>query len=129
MTYIPMPRIFGLSFFAAITGISMFAQMSIGAEVFEERKVVEEEREDSLYYQQLTYRPDTRAIIHQKAQARAYQRATRLASTEWYGMYNSRPTAAPTPFTSLYSPVWEMPGGRPYAWHHSFWPGYVVYTR
>ena len=89
-----------------------------------------EDRDQSLYYQQPTsYRPDTRAIIHQKAQTRAYQRQARLASLNWYGMSNGRPIAAPTPFTSLYSPVWQMPGGRPFAWHTSRWPTYVYYTR
>jgi hypothetical protein len=86
-------------------------------------------RDDSWYYQQPTYQPNTRAIIHEKAQARAHQRQARLAAMSWYGMYNARPTAAPTPFTSIYSPVWQVPGGRPYAWPPYSRPFYVTYYR
>ena len=32
-------------------------------------------------------------------------------------MSNGRPIGAPTPFMSRYSPVWEMPGGRPFSWY------------
>jgi hypothetical protein len=88
-----------------------------------------QERDENWYYPQPTYRPNPRAIIHEKAQTRAAQRQTRLASLSWYGMSNLRPTAAPTPFTSRYSPVWEMPGGRPFAWHDRNWPSYVLYIR
>jgi hypothetical protein len=87
------------------------------------------ERDDSWYREQPAYKPDTRAIIIQKAQIRAEQRQERMASLAWYGMSNSRPTGAPTPFTSRYSPVWEMPGGRPFAWYPYARPGYVMYWR
>jgi hypothetical protein len=82
-------------------------------------------RSDSSYYQQSNYQPNPRAIIHQKALARSSQRDARLASLNWYGMYNARPTAAPTPFTSLYSPVWQVPGGRPFAWYPTWRTVYV----
>jgi hypothetical protein len=82
-------------------------------------------RGESWYYQQPNYQPSPRAIIHQKAFARSAQRDARLASLNWYGMYNARPTAASTPFTSLYSPVWQMPGGRPYAWYPTWRTVYV----
>jgi hypothetical protein len=87
------------------------------------------ERDQTWYRQPTTYQSDTRAIIQQKAQVRAAQRDARLASLSWYGMSNSRPTAAPTPFTSLYSPVWQQPGGRPFAWNTACWPTSVVYVR
>lgn len=82
-------------------------------------------RDESSYYVQPNYQPSPRAIIHQKAFARSAQRDARLASLNWYGMYNARPTAASTPFTSLYSPVWQMPGGRPYAWYPTWRTVYV----
>ena len=86
--------------------------------------------DQSWYYNQPTsYQPNPRQIIHQKAQARALARQARLASLRWYGMSNSRPTAASTPFMSLYSPVWQMPGGRPFAWYTSRRPVYVVWYR
>ena len=89
--------------------------------------VVGEDRETT-YYPQPTYRPDPRVLVHQKAQARAQQRQARLASMSWYGMSNSRPMAASTPFTSRYSPVWEMPGGRPFSWYPNRWPRNPYYA-
>jgi hypothetical protein len=73
------------------------------------------------------YEPNVRAIIHQNAQTRGQQRQLRLSSMAWYGMSNSRPTASPTPFTTLYSPVWQMPGGRPYAWYPMHRTTYLIY--
>jgi hypothetical protein len=81
---------------------------------------------ESWDYRPSSYQPNVRAIIHEKAIARSNQRQARLAAMSWYGMYNARPTAAPTPFTSLYSPVWQQPGGRPFAWYASR-PTYVFY--
>ena len=66
--------------------------------------------------QKINTKSPAQAIIQQKAQVRAEQRQERMASMSWYGMSNSRPNAATTPFTSRYSSTWEMPGGRPYSW-------------
>jgi hypothetical protein len=85
--------------------------------------------EQSWYREQSANKSDSRAIVQQKAQFRAAQRMGRLASLEWYGMSNSRPTGSPTPFSTRYSPVWEMPGGRPFAWYPYTRPGYVMYWR
>lgn len=63
---------------------------------------------------------DARAIVQQKAQARASQRNDRLATSAWYGISNSRPSGSPTPFTSRYGSLWEMPGGRPYSWYPAY---------
>ena len=90
------------------------------------------ERSEADYYQPPVpqrYEPDTGAIVRQKAMVRGEQRAARLASSTWYGISNSRPTTAATPFTSRYGHVWEMPGGRPYSWYPIWQPTYVVYTR
>jgi hypothetical protein len=76
---------------------------------------------------QPAYRPNPRAIVHERAILRANQRNARLASLAWYGMYNGRPIASPTPFTSIYSPMWQQPGGRPFAWYASTRPTYVFY--
>jgi hypothetical protein len=75
------------------------------------------------------YEPTPRTLHQQNAIARGQQRQARLASLAWYGMSNSRPTASPTPFSTMYSPAWQMPGGRPFAWHHYYaWPTtYVLY--
>jgi hypothetical protein len=86
-------------------------------------------RDESWYYQQTSgYDFNPQAIVQQKAMERAQQRSLRLTSLSWYGMSNARPTAAATPFTSRYSPVWEMPGGRPFAWNPGspqLWQGYI----
>jgi hypothetical protein len=123
-----MPGTSRISILALAAGIYLAAGSPLAAQGPDNQAVVDEERE-STYYPQPTYRPDPRSIIHQKAQARAYQRQARLASMSWYGMSNSRPMAASTPFTSRYSPVWEMPGGRPFAWHLNSWPTHVYYVR
>jgi hypothetical protein len=68
-----------------------------------------------------------RTVQQQNAQTRGQQRQLRLASMAWYGMSNSRPTASPTPFASMYSPAWQMPGGRPFAWSSFNRPTYLIY--
>jgi len=84
-------------------------------------------RDDSWYYrpsnEPSVYKPNPKQIVQQKAMAYGQRRSNRLAALNWYGMSNSRPTASPTPFTSMYSPAWQAPGGRPFAWH----PGRPTY--
>jgi len=86
-------------------------------------------QEPSWYREQANTKSDSLQLIQQRAQVRAEQRNSRMASMQWYGMSNSRPQANATPFTGRYSPVWEMPGGRPYAWYPQARPGYVMYWR
>jgi hypothetical protein len=62
----------------------------------------------------------------QKAQARGAQRMARLEAMRWYGFSNSRPTAAAIPWTTMYSPAWQTPGGRPFAWYTSSRPIIVI---
>jgi hypothetical protein len=88
----------------------------------------DDSHEQSWYREQST-KADSLAIVQQKAQTRAQQRMDRLASLQWYGMSNSRPLASPTPFMTRYSPLWEMPGGRPFSWYPYARPGYVMYWR
>jgi hypothetical protein len=83
--------------------------------------------EQSWYNQPDSYQPSARQIVQQKAMARSQQRQARLASMAWYGMSNSRPTAGCTPFMTLYSPVWQMPGGRPFGWFSGERAVYVVW--
>ncbi len=86
------------------------------------------QEDDWDYKPSYVYQPNPKAIIHQKAQARALQRISRMTAMRWYGMVNERPTASPTPFSALYSPVWQMPGGRPYAWNYRRTPSVLVFT-
>ncbi|TWU27463.1 hypothetical protein [Bythopirellula polymerisocia] len=59
-------------------------------------------------------------IAQQKAQLRAEQRMDRLASLRWYGFQPGRPTASGMPFTTMYSPAWSRPGGRPFSWYTGY---------
>jgi hypothetical protein len=68
---------------------------------------------------------NARAIVQQKAEIRAQQRMDRLAALNWYGMSNSRPMASGTPYCSMYSPTWQVPGGRPFAWYSNGRPTYL----
>lgn len=74
--------------------------------------------EDDWYYQpREQQKPTAREIVQEKAKFRGQQRLARMAALEWYGFSSARPRANPTPFGSMYSNVWAMPGGRPYAWY------------
>jgi hypothetical protein len=66
------------------------------------------------------------SLAREKAVQRGEQRMARLAAMKWYGFSNSRPTAAAAPFTTMYSPAWQMPGGRPFAWYTSSRPIVII---
>ena len=115
-------------------GASLVGVCLLGSPLFAREEVSQqsdgEERDESWYHQEpVTFKPDPRAIIFQRASFRADQRQQRLASTNWYGMYNGRPTASATPFTSMYSPAWQSPGSRPFAWSPSTRPTYLIIMR
>ena len=113
---------------AVLTGILLTACSPASAQEVTHDEVTKD-REESWYREQPTYKANTRALVQQKAQIRAEQRQARLASSAWYGMTNLRPNGAPTPFTSRYSPLWEMPGGRPLSWTPYPRTGYATYWR
>jgi hypothetical protein len=74
---------------------------------------------DMWFYQQdqRSYH-DPREAVRRKAAYRTQQRQLRLAAQQWYGVSNSRPTAASTPFSGgTYGP--EFGGGR----DPNRWPG------
>jgi hypothetical protein len=103
----------------------MFSCSCLAAGDFMGNATSEEPHEQSWKREQkLRSKPDSLAIIQQRAQARAEQRQTRMATLAWYGISNSRPGATSTPFTSRYGSAWEMPGGQPYSWY----PGYTQPT-
>jgi hypothetical protein len=109
--------------------VSTAACLAAGDLPSTDNKTVGEEPHEQSWYREQSTKSDTRAIVQQKAQIRAQQRMDRMASLQWYGMSNSRPMGAPTPFTSRYSPLWEMPGGKPFSWYPYTRPGYVLYWR
>jgi hypothetical protein len=49
---------------------------------------------------------DPKMAVRRRAEVRAQQRQDRIASSEWYGMSNSRPVANLTPWFSSYSAYW-----------------------
>lgn len=118
-----------MSFLTLAVGLTMGVFSPLAAQDFDSRARLDEGPDESLYYQQPTYGTSTRAIIHQKAQARAHQRQARLATLSWYSMSTGRPAASSTPFTSYYSPIWHIPGRRPFIWQSSGWPTYAYFTR
>jgi hypothetical protein len=61
-------------------------------------------------------------VAREKSMARSHQRMARLEAMRWYGFSGARPTASGMPFTTMYSPAWQQPGGRPFAWHTSSRP-------
>jgi hypothetical protein len=117
---------FRLTLQAAVLGTCLIACSTLVAQEPDTQLPTQEQAGES-WYRQSTYQPNPRAIIHEKAFVRSSQRQARLAALSWYGVYNARPTAGPTPFTSLYSPAWQLPGGRPFAWYASSRPTYVFY--
>lgn len=116
---------------AALTAVMLAMCLPVAAaDDVGDRGAAEAGSEQSWYYDQPSnYQPNPRQIVQQKAMARGAQRQARLASMNWYGMSNSRPAAACTPFMSLYSPTWQMPGGRPYGWFTGERPTYVFWGR
>jgi hypothetical protein len=115
---------------ALLVGISVAICLPATAQQPEATPPADDDVSESWYsnnYKPPEYQPNPRAIVHERAFARANQRNARLASLAWYGMFNGRPMAAPTPFTSMYSPTWQQPGGRPFAWYTSNTPTYVIY--
>lgn len=78
------------------------------------------------YYRAPPAREEQPTIAQQRSALRASQRMARLDSMRWYGYYGSRPTATAMAFTSMYSPAWQMPGGRPFAWYRVGRPIVVI---
>lgn len=84
--------------------------------------------ESESWYRSTGPRVEKLTISKEKAIARGQQRMARLEAMRWYGFSNSRPTAAAMPYTTMYSPAWQQPGGRPFAWYASSRP-VIIYTR
>lgn len=84
--------------------------------------------EDYGYYRPVREKTTEPTIAQQKAMARAQQRMARLDAMRWYGFSGGRPTASGLPWTTMYSPAWQQPGGRPFAWYMSSRPT-VIYVQ
>lgn len=125
-----MSRLMKLSGSAVVLAIGMAASACLAAGDFMSvAATADKPPEQSWLREQQNVKPTPSEIVQQKAQIRAQQRMDRMASSAWYGISNSRPTGGQTPFMSRYAPMWEMPGGRPFAWYPYSRPGYVMYWR
>ncbi len=69
------------------------------------------------YYGEDLEQTEEKSIARLKSIKRGEQRMARLEAMRWYGFSASRPTASAMPFTTMYSPAWTRPGGRPFAWY------------
>jgi len=88
-----------------------------------------ESPDDYGYYRPVREKNATPTLAQQKAIARAQQRTERLESMRWYGFSGSRPTASGLPWTTMYSPAWQQPGGRPFAWYYASARPTVIYVQ
>lgn len=132
-------------------GIVMFAALAIPAAASADEEIDEfaveaaspaaspvnqdrpQPRDESWYYhpqsESTEYKPNPTLILQQRAYARGQQRDSRLASCNWYGVQNGRPTAVATPFTSpLYGAQWQSPYRNGLSWRPSQ-PIYIVAGR
>jgi hypothetical protein len=81
---------------------------------------------ETWYYRSSPEREQNFTVAQLKAQQRGAQRMARLEAMRWYGYSNSRPVATPMPWTTMYSPAWQMPGGRPFAYYLSHRPLVII---
>ena len=58
------------------------------------------------YIQELRRQDDPKLNARRAAQFKTQQRQARLATQQWFGYSNLRPTVNPIPFMSNYSPMW-----------------------
>ncbi|WP_145060910.1 hypothetical protein [Adhaeretor mobilis] len=84
------------------------------------------EENSGWYYEPATKNASQPTFAQRKSMVRAEQRMARLAAAKAYGFSPSRPTATGIAFTSMYSPAWQMPGGRPFGWFTAHRPIVVV---
>jgi hypothetical protein len=69
------------------------------------------------FYEQESRRHDSpENAVRRKAEFQAQQRQMRIASREWFGMSNSRPTVNPTPVMGSYAPTWVGNSRDPHFW-------------
>jgi hypothetical protein len=82
--------------------------------------------EEAWHYRSPMPHAETPSLAKQKAMLRGQQRMARLDAMRWYGFSNSRPTTAGIPWTSMYSPAWQTPGGRPFPWYATRRPVVII---
>src|SRR5262245_58056115 len=68
------------------------------------------------YIQEQRRHDDPAQAVRRKAEYKADQRMTRIATAKWYGYSNSRPEASSTPTMGNYSPGWIGNAHNRYDW-------------
>lgn len=119
-------RTFGLKLAAISALLAAAPGSSALAQEFSEEATAPPAPVTESWYPKVEKRTDAPTVAQQKAMERGAQRMARLEAMRWYGFSNSRPTATAMPFTTMYSPAWQQPGGRPFAWYSSSRP-IVIY--
>jgi hypothetical protein len=74
------------------------------------------------YEQERSRYDDPKMAIRRRAETRAQQRQDRMASMQWYGMSNSRPSVSITPLCGGYSAYWGSNSYDPLRWRSSAAP-------
>jgi hypothetical protein len=79
------------------------------------------------YQQEIKRHDDPKMAIRRRAELKAQQRHERLASLQWYGISNARPTVSTSPQFGNYSTYWGSNTYDPLRWRPM--PAPVVITR
>lgn len=69
-----------------------------------------------LYQQEQARHDDPQQAVRRKAELRAAERQSRIESMKWYGLSNSRPIVAPSPWFGTYGPSWSSNSVDPMRW-------------
>ena len=102
----------------AVAAFNAFSTSGASAQEPDAEFVDAPQSSDMWFYKHIVERyDDPKMSVRRKAEFRGLQRQSRIAALKWYGMSNSRPHAAPHPYTSVYSPTWHASRLRPYAWY------------
>lgn len=115
--------------FAVVAALpmSLAAELTVAEELVGVELGADAASDESWYDRTPPTRAPKPSLSHQKAALRGQQRMARLEAMRWYGYSNSRPTASGMPWTTMYSPAWQQPGGRPFAWYQSNRPVVIYY--
>ena len=120
-------RIFGLALATATALAAITPGATALGQEFDETETETTTTARESWYPAPVRRAEPPTIAQEKAMQRGAQRMARLDAMRWYGMSGSRPTASGMPFTTMYAPAWQQPGGRPFAWYTSARP-IVIYA-
>jgi len=79
-----------------------------------------------LYEQMVKRYDDPQFMVRKKAEFRATQRMTRIASRQWYGYSNLRPRSDPKPMSGWTATSWDRRTRIPYQWSGYGYPTVIL---